>query len=182
LLLDEPTNHLDMQSKEILLRALQEYEGTILFISHDRYFMDQLSHKVLELKGGKLTEYLGTYSEYLAKITSAEVSREVETPAPEVVSTHKSKDQKKQEALNRQEQARWKKEFLQPIQDLELQIAKHEMRLKELEQILADEKTYQDKNRYFNLIDEYQKLKSTIQESYASWEHLQDRLNQSKPQ
>ncbi|MCI0446794.1 ABC-F family ATP-binding cassette domain-containing protein [bacterium] len=182
LLLDEPTNHLDMQSKEILLRALQEYEGTILFISHDRYFMDQLSEKVLELKDGKLTEYLGTYSEYLAKVTSAEVLQEVETPAPEVVSTHKTKDQKKQEALSRQEQARWKKEFLQPIQDLELQIAKQETRLIELEQILADEKTYQDKNRYFDLIDEYQKLKSTIQESYASWEHLQDRLNQSKPQ
>jgi ATP-binding cassette, subfamily F, member 3 len=182
LLLDEPTNHLDMQSKEILLRALQEYEGTILFISHDRYFMDQLSEKVLELKDGKLTEYLGTYSEYLAKITSAEVLQEVETPAQEVVSTHKTKDQKKQEALNRQEQARWKKEFLQPIQDLELQIVKHEARMKELEQILADEKTYQDKNEYFDLIDEYQKLKSTIQESYASWEQLQNRLNQSKPQ
>jgi ATP-binding cassette subfamily F protein 3 len=182
LLLDEPTNHLDMQSKEILLRALQEYEGAILFISHDRYFMDQLAQKVLELKDGILTEYLGTYSEYLAKITMSEVLPEVETPEPQQTLTHKTKDQKKQEALNRQEQARWKKEFLQPIQDLEAKIAKHETRLKELEQILADEKTYQEKNRYFELIDEYQKLKSTIQESYIHWEQLQSRLNQSKPQ
>jgi len=182
LLLDEPTNHLDMQSKEILLRALQEYEGSILFISHDRYFMDQLAQKVLELKDGVLTEYLGTYSEYLAKITAGETLPEVETPASQQATTHKTKDQKKQEALNRQEQAKWKKEFLQPIQDLEEKIAKHETRLKELEQILADEKTYQDKNRYFELIDEYQKLKSTIQESYVNWEHLQTRLNQSKPQ
>jgi ATP-binding cassette subfamily F protein 3 len=182
LLLDEPTNHLDMQSKEILLRALQEYEGAILFISHDRYFMDQLAQKVLELKDGILTEYLGTYSEYLAKITMSEVLPEVEIPEPQQTSTHKTKDQKKQEALNRQEQARWKKEFLQPIQDLEVKIAKHETRLKELEQILADEKTYQEKKRYFELIDEYQKLKSTIQESYINWEQLQNRLNQSKPQ
>lgn len=182
LLLDEPTNHLDMQSKEILLRALQEYEGTILFISHDRYFMDQLAQKVLELKDGILTEYLGTYSEYLAKVTTNEVLPEVETPAPQQAATHKTKDQKKQEALNRQEQAKWKKEFLQPIQDLEAKIVKHEKRLKELEQILADEKTYQEKKRYFELIDEYQKLKSTIQESYVHWEHLQTRLNQSKPQ
>ena len=182
LLLDEPTNHLDMQSKEILLRALQEYEGTILFISHDRYFMDQLSEKVLELKDGKLTEYLGTYSEYLAKMNSIEELQDIQTPSPEVASAHKTKDQKKLEALNRQEQARWKKEFLQPIKELEEKIAKHEVRLKELEQILADEKTYQDKKRYFDLIDEYQKLKSTIQESYISWEHLQTRLNQSKPQ
>jgi uncharacterized coiled-coil protein SlyX len=71
---------------------------------------------------------------------------------------------------------------LQPIQDLEEKIAKHEIRLKELEQILADEKTYQEKKRYFELIDEYQKLKSTIQESYVNWEHLQNRLNQSKAQ
>lgn len=182
LLLDEPTNHLDMQSKEILLRALQEYEGAILFISHDRYFMDQLAQKVLELKDGILTEYLGTYSEYLAKITTNEILPKVETPAPQQAAIHKTKDQKKQEALNRQEQAKWKKEFLQPIQDLEAKIAKHETRLKELEQILADEKTYQEKNRYFELIDEYQKLKSTIQESYVNWEHLQTRLNQSKPQ
>lgn len=182
LLLDEPTNHLDMQSKEILLRALQEYEGAILFISHDRYFMDQLAQKVLELKDGILTEYLGTYSEYLAKITTNEILPKVETPAPQQAAIHKTKDQKKQEALNRQEQAKWKKEFLQPIQDLEAKIAKHETRLKELEQILADEKTYQEKKRYFELIDEYQKLKSTIQESYVNWEHLQTRLNQSKPQ
>ena len=182
LLLDEPTNHLDMQSKEILLHALQEYEGTILFISHDRYFMDQLAEKVLELKDGKLTEYLGTYSEYLAKTTATEVVPEVEAQVAQPASTHKTKDQKKLEALNRQEQARWKKEFLQPIQDLEAEIAKHETRLKELEQILADDKTYQDKKRYFQLIDEYQKLKSVIQESYVTWEHLQNRLNQSKPQ
>jgi ATP-binding cassette, subfamily F, member 3 len=182
LLLDEPTNHLDMQSKEILLRALQEYEGTILFISHDRYFMDQLAQKVLELKDGKLTEYLGTYSEYLAKVTANEILPEVPTEETQPATSHKTKDQKKQEALNRQEQARWKKEYLQPIQDLEEKIAKHELRLKELEQVLADEKTYHEKNRYFELIDEYQKLKSTIQESYVTWEHLQNKLNQSKPQ
>ena len=144
--------------------------------------MDQLAAKVLELKDGRLTEYLGTYSEYLAKITMTEGLPEVETSEAQPVSTHKTKDQKKQEALTRQEQAKWKKEFLQPIQDLEEKIAKHETRLKELERILADEKTYQDKNRYFELITEYQKLKSTIQESYINWDHLQTRLNQSKPQ
>ena len=69
LLLDEPTNHLDMQSKEILLHALQNYQGAILFISHDRYFMDHLAEKIIELKDGVLTEYLGNYSEYLKKIT-----------------------------------------------------------------------------------------------------------------
>ena len=181
LLLDEPTNHLDMQSKEILLQALQNYQGTILFISHDRYFMDQLAEKVVELKDGVLTEYLGNYSEYLKKVS------EQETPVQTVVTAQpstsfKTKDQKKQEALQRQEQARWKKEFLRPLEDLELQIVTSENRLKDLEKILADEKTYEDKNRYFNLIDEYKKLKSTIENFYIQWEQLQSKLNQSKPQ
>ncbi|MCI0417423.1 ATP-binding cassette domain-containing protein, partial [bacterium] len=180
LLLDEPTNHLDMQSKEILLHALQEYEGTILFISHDRYFMDQLSEKVFELKDGTLSQYLGNYSEYLLKANTELAS--VETVVPQISVTHKTKDQKKQEAFHRQEQARWKKEYLKPIEDLEREIARNESRLKELEQILADEKTYQNRDRYFDLINEYQKLKSVIQEAYLNWEHLQSRLNQSKPQ
>jgi ATP-binding cassette subfamily F protein 3 len=180
LLLDEPTNHLDMQSKEILLHALQNYQGAILFISHDRYFMDQLSEKIWELKDGHLTEYLGTYSEYLQKINEekiAEPSVTVSQPAP----SYKSKEQKRQEALQRQEESRWKREFLKPIEDLEQQIVIHENRLKDLEKILADEKTYENKNQYFQLIDEYQKLKSTVQQSYQTWEHLQSKLNQSKP-
>jgi ATP-binding cassette subfamily F protein 3 len=182
LLLDEPTNHLDMQSKEILLQALQNYQGTILLISHDRYFMDQLAEKVVELKDGLLTEYLGNYSYYLKKTTEEDVPVEPVVAASPSSSYKKTKDQKKQEALQRQEQSRWKKEYLKPLEELEQQIVINENRLKDLENILADEKTYADKNRYFSLIDEYKKLKSTIELSYTQWEQLQSKLNQSKPQ
>jgi ATP-binding cassette subfamily F protein 3 len=181
LLLDEPTNHLDMQSKEILLQALQNYQGAILFISHDRYFMDQLAEKVVELKDGLLTEYLGNYSEYLKKTTEQDVPVEAVVDVPQS-SSYKTKDQKKQEALQRQEQSRWKKQYLKPLEDLEQQIVMNENRLKDLEKILAEEKTYEDKNRYFNLIDEYKKLKTTIEHCYVQWEQLQTKLNQSKPQ
>ncbi len=181
LLLDEPTNHLDMQSKEILLHALQNYQGAILFISHDRYFMDHLAEKIIELKDGVLTEYLGNYSEYLKKIAEDEEPVET-TPVTQPSSVYKTKDQKKQEAIERQEQARWKKKYLKPIEDLEQQIVKNENRLRDLEKILADEATYQDQNRYLQLIDEYKKLKSAIESSYLEWEQLQAQLNQSKSQ
>jgi ATP-binding cassette subfamily F protein 3 len=181
LLLDEPTNHLDMQSKEILLQALQEFEGAILFISHDRYFMDQLAQKVLELKNGKLTSYFGNYSEYLGKLeadSSPVATNEllVTSNKPEEPKTfHKSKEQKKQEALLRQQQSKKKKDVIEPLHVLEKEIETGETRLKELERILSDDKTYEQKDSYFQLISEYEKLKKSLESSYAKWETLQQK-------
>ncbi|NTU96869.1 MAG: ABC-F family ATP-binding cassette domain-containing protein [Chlorobiaceae bacterium] len=67
LIMDEPTNHLDMRSKEMLIDSLENYDGTLLIVSHDRYFLDSLVNKVIEIKGGMLKLYLGTYAEYLEK-------------------------------------------------------------------------------------------------------------------
>src|SRR5262249_9991407 len=97
LLLDEPTNHLDLNSNRILLEALQAYEGAVLFISHDRYFMDQLSQKVLELKDGQLTTFLGNYSYYLGKITEP-IAPPPEPEAEKPDQYYKSKEQKRLEA------------------------------------------------------------------------------------
>ena len=71
LILDEPTNHLDIKSREVLLDALKKYEGTILFVSHDRYFLNELSQKVLEVDKGKITLYPGNYQYYLEKTLSS---------------------------------------------------------------------------------------------------------------
>ena len=65
LLLDEPTNHLDMRAKDVLLEALQEYTGTVVFVSHDRYFMDRLATRVFEVGGGEVKIYPGNYEDYL---------------------------------------------------------------------------------------------------------------------
>jgi ATP-binding cassette subfamily F protein 3 len=65
LLLDEPTNHLDMRAKDVLLTALQEYTGTVVFVSHDRYFIDKLATRVFEVENGKLRVYPGNYEDYL---------------------------------------------------------------------------------------------------------------------
>ena len=67
LILDEPTNHLDIQSKEILETAINSYEGTVLYVSHDRYFINRTASRILELSGKKFTNYLGNYDYYLEK-------------------------------------------------------------------------------------------------------------------
>ena len=67
LILDEPTNHLDMDSKQMLEEALNEYDGTLLYVSHDRYFVNKTANTILELSAGGLTKYLGNYDDYIAK-------------------------------------------------------------------------------------------------------------------
>ena len=172
LLLDEPTNHLDMMSKEILLEALQEYNGTILFIAHDRYFMDQLAAKVLELKEGVLTSYLGNYSEYILKVSQATISSEA--PRQGAASHHKSREQKKMEAEQRNRQARMRKEILEPLGKLETSIHDKENEIRGLEQILADSKIYTD-HRHTEYIHRYEALKKGLELEYRQWEELQRR-------
>src|SRR3954447_13466836 len=65
MLLDEPTNHLDMRAKDVLLRALQDYNGTVVFVSHDRYFIDKLATRVIEVAGGEVHVYPGNYEDYV---------------------------------------------------------------------------------------------------------------------
>ena len=170
LLLDEPTNHLDMASKEILLEALLDYKGTILFIAHDRYFMDQLAQKVLELRDGILTPYPGNYSYYISKITEPE-------PAPYLVEatavsySHKTKEQKRLEAELRNKMSRLKKEVIEPLQKLEQTIAKTEAEIREVEKTLADDQLYENQ-RHHEQIHRYQQLKNSLEKDYRRWEQL----------
>ena len=159
---------------QIFLEALKEYEGAILFISHDRYFMDQLAAKVLELKDGNLTMYLSNYTEYLAKITQQTLAVPSSGPAEETVS-FKSKDRKRMEAEQRQQQSKWKKEVIKPLEELESFISQKEQRMAEIEKVLADNATYTEKDRFHLHLSEYQKLKAELQEAYAKWEKLQKR-------
>ena len=75
LLLDEPTNHLDMRAKDVLLNALQEYTGTVVFVSHDRYFLDKLATRVFEVEDGRVDVYPGNYEDYLWRKQSPEAAQ-----------------------------------------------------------------------------------------------------------
>jgi len=68
LILDEPTNHIDMDTREILENALIEFNGTILFVSHDRYFINKIANNIIEIKNKKINKYIGNYEDYINKI------------------------------------------------------------------------------------------------------------------
>src|SRR6266542_4094563 len=82
LLLDEPTNHLDIHAKDVLLEALENYEGTIMLVSHDRYILDTLPQCVIEVGHGRALRYLGNYEDYLRKKVDEEAARELPPPPP----------------------------------------------------------------------------------------------------
>src|SRR5699024_7471104 len=109
LILDEPTNHLDLASKEVLESALIKFDGTILFVSHDRYFINKLADQILELKKDGLTVYLGNYDYYIEKKAEEAAIRSMETvqTTTEVKTTKQQlsfEEQKKQQSEERKKQ------------------------------------------------------------------------------
>lgn len=132
LILDEPTNHLDISSKEILEQALNQYEGTVLYVSHDRYFINQTAHRILDLEDAKLISYLGNYDYYLEKhgdIYSSSLSnRSAATTTPS--STKETTEGK----LNWQEQ----KELQAKRRKLESSLKKAETEIEQLESKIED--------------------------------------------
>lgn len=192
LIMDEPTNHLDLASKEALEKALRDYDGTLLLISHDRYFLDKLVSRVLELDRGHLREYAGNYSFYLEKRASR---AEAETP---LISSQKikesdrgsegryrkSKEQKQKEALARQAVSKERNQLQKRIAELEDEIDRLEKHKRRLEQQLANPDTYKDSRKTIDLKMEYEQVNVRLPELEKQWEqcHLQmETILQSLP-
>jgi ATP-binding cassette subfamily F protein 3 len=171
LIMDEPTNHLDLISVEALEQALIHYEGTLLLISHDRYFLDKIVGRIIELEGGQLTEYMGNYSDYLAKRKSmpAEAAR-AETKGRSRAISWKTKDQKRLEAEARQSISRERNRLEQEITRIEEEIDRIETLMREIEGKLAHSATYQNGKRVAQYRQEYNCLKKDLEESFARWE------------
>ena len=164
LILDEPTNHLDLDSKMILENALLDYPGTILFVSHDRYFIDRLATRVLEITPNGIDEYLGDYSYYVEKKEELEeLARLAREETKQVVV-------KKQRADK--EQQREERRIKQRIEEIELAIEQHENRLDEIEQLLCEPDVFNDFARAQELSTESDAAKESITALYAEWEEL----------
>ena len=155
LLMDEPTTHLDMPSIEALIGALQQFGGTLIFISHDVYFIRALANHVVHVNAGRLTHYAGNYQYYLDKsaATSDRAALTAGSQGPAMHEPHKerpsvrSKDQKRLEAEQRQARSRQRKAQQQLVHDLEQEIAALERRQGELTRELEDSETYQKPGR-----------------------------------
>jgi ATP-binding cassette, subfamily F, member 3 len=160
--MDEPTNHLDLDSKEVLEDAIMDYDGTVLVISHDRYFLNKISSKILEMTPYGLNEYLGDYDYYLEK-KSLESSSE---PDPvELINRTQSKALKKKdreaEKLERQEKKK--------IKNLEQSISELESVISSLEAKLCEPDVYSDHALSLDINKELQEQKALLEQSYEDW-------------
>lgn len=169
LLLDEPTNHLDIDSKEVLEEALRDYTGTILAISHDRYFLNAVTTKTLVLTPQGLEVYEGNYDYYLEKIEEAQAQEEGGTK--EVSRTQKDKIKRQDRASKkeiRKKKARKK--------DLEEDIQALETRQEDLEKVLADPATYEDHEKALRLGLELEAVQEELEGLYEDWMEIEEDL------
>lgn len=185
LIMDEPTNHLDIHSKEALEQALREYDGTLLLISHDRYFLDRLVTRVIELKDGRLRSFEGNYSDYLAhrdqtdpaKVSSA-ASPDCGSGGRQVGRLKKTRDQKRVEAQARQAVSKERLRLTQAISDIEDKLEQSVERKQKLQEQLADPQTYQEAGLAAELKKEYDQVETTIEELEVQWEESQLKLEE----
>ena len=179
LLLDEPTNHLDLQSKQVLLDSLKKYSGTIVFVSHDRYFVDELATRVLEVGGGNIDSYIGNYEDFLrAKAGQGDSSHSVQRVEAQAENGAAGGNDLDKEArieahAARKEQQRREQRRRRDIEKLETEIEGLETQLQNLEQKMADPAHYQDQDLWRQSSQEHIALKETLEQAYQRWEELQ---------
>ncbi len=183
MLLDEPTNHLDMNSQEVLQEAMAQYDGTIVVVSHNRYFLDSFANKVLEVKEGRITLFEGNVAEYLQRQeTLREQEKEGEandggksTTVPDGQDSRK--ERKRLEALMRQERSRRLGPWLKQLADAEKQIEILEEQKEDLEALMADPELYKDENSWAKTSKEYEDCKRYLERWYAKWESAQEKID-----
>ena len=179
LLLDEPTNHLDLDSKEVLLDALVDYGGTLIFVSHDRYFVERLATKIIEIGDGKAVVYPGTYKEFLWHKQNpsvhvappAPVRQQKPKPSPVPV-PKKSHEQKKRDDAEARKHQRAAQARRAEIDQLETQIAECETAIRDLELAMAAPEFYQDRAAAQAVIDKHQALMWRVGDLMHRWELL----------
>lgn len=172
LILDEPTNHLDIASKEILEQALNDYTGTVLYVSHDRYFINQTASRILELTGHTFVNYIGNYDYYLEKkeeLTSIYASEARSgTASPDTAGTGSAKqswqEQKEAQAKQRKRQNDLKK--------TEERITLLEDRDSEIDNLMTDEEIYTNSVKCQELTTEKAEIAKELEELYLRWEEL----------
>ncbi|WP_017754989.1 ABC-F family ATP-binding cassette domain-containing protein [Calidifontibacillus oryziterrae] len=177
LILDEPTNHLDLDSKEILENALIDYPGTILFVSHDRYFINRLATRVIELSNEGLQSFLGDYDYYVNKKNEQKELEELSTIEKsshmDVKTNSKLAGTSKQRYELDKEQKRKERQRQRRIEEIELQIEELELKIAENEELLCDPDVYQNYERSTELTSANQKHHEKLEELMDEWESLQ---------
>ena len=206
LLLDEPTNHLDLDSKDVLLEALEDYGGTLIIVSHDRYFVERLATKIIEIGHGECAVYPGTYAEFLwhkdkgqatgerrpatgkrqvAKSPTARIPSSARGPKPKAQSpastsqVPRSREERKREEAERRKKQRAVDSLRKRIADLESRIAERETQVRDLEAAMGVAGFYDDPSAASTSIDRHKTLMWEVGDLIAQWEALQAHASES---
>jgi ATP-binding cassette subfamily F protein 3 len=163
LILDEPTNHLDILSKEILEQALNRYTGTVLYVSHDRYFINQTASRILELTEEGMKEYLGNYDYYLEK--------KVESVQTTVVETVTVTANKQDWQARKEEQAALRKKQ-NDLKRVEERIEQLEAELAAIDEELTHEDVFANVEKLMELQKQRDGVSAQLEELYERWEEL----------
>lgn len=176
LILDEPTNHLDIMSKEILEDALNGYEGTILYVSHDRYFINRTAHRILDLTEGQFVSYVGNYDYYLEKHDTVMAAIESSTPqsadADNTAATKAAESEVKLDwKAQKEEQARLRKKE-NDLKKCEEKIAELEARISEIDTEMSDPAIGTQVAKLQELTKEQAACQEQLEKLYEQWEEL----------
>ena len=168
LLLDEPTNHLDIDSKEMLELSLEDYEGTVFFISHDRYFIDKIATRVLEVTPHGVTSYIGNYSDYTEKkqqLAEKEAALQAENSKkndePTITDYQKQKEQRRLEQQRKRQ-----------LEDIETKISEYEEELAYNQAELFKEEVYLDTQKSAEVQSRIEELEQLLADAMETWESL----------
>ena len=206
LLLDEPTNHLDLDSKDVLLEALEDYGGTLIIVSHDRYFVERLATKIIEIGHGDGVVYPGTYTEFLWHKEHPEQTPKTQLPTPKpktpkqptpapvgralsgsprgpdkvraTGTEDKSREDRKRDDAERKKKQRASESLQRRISDLEARIADKEAQVKELEAAMAAPGFYDDRDAAKAAADRHQGLMWEVGDLMGQWEALQEHASE----
>ncbi len=175
LILDEPTNHLDLQSRQFLEEVLGDFEGTLLFVSHDRYFVDSLATRVWIIENGVLIPYLGNYTEYRARKRPLVLNIDIPAPFPPDEKATPAPEQTAKTARSAtpaRSGGKKGKIKTRAVEDVEKDIEKAEAQIKLIEEKLAEAALKADAEQLKQLSEEYEQAKARVDKLLAEWEEL----------
>ncbi len=183
IILDEPTNHLDISSKQVLQRALADFSGSLILVSHDIDFLHPIVNKVVEIRKGHVKEYIGGIDYYLFKKEEEKnAGQKIEAAKNTADENLSRKDQKRIEAENRQKRYKATKDIVRKIEGTEKSIERLEEKEKELESLLADPEIYGDPGTAKEKTFEFNKVREELESMINEWENLSERLKEIERQ
>lgn len=179
LILDEPTNHLDQSTKELFQRALLQYGGTVLIVSHDRAFLDDLVERVIEIRDGRMYDYKGNYSWFIEKREQQTASAAAQnTPGKQTAAPERGKEDKRAAAAERNRLYREKKSIEDELSPIETAIERDEARKEEISGLLCDPQVLADSERVQALMIELKNVEAGLSGLYPKWEELAAKIEE----